>query len=88
MTGLGTGDGVSTVSLHPTVSANTIARTHNLHADAHKNCTLHPLHSGDASIPIADFRPLDPGGPAEIHSRVPVATYRVARLELAVSTKE
>ena len=64
MTGLGTGDGVSAAWLHPAANdANTIARqnpTHGLNADADKNRTLHPLHSGDASIPFSGFRPFGP----------------------------
>jgi hypothetical protein len=60
--------------LHPAANdANTIARqnpTHDLDADADKSRTLHPMHSGEASIPFSGFRPLDRGGLAEIHSPV------------------
>ena len=48
--------------------ANTIARqnpTHDLDGAAVKNSTLHPLHPGDASIPILRSR-----DPAETHSGV------------------
>jgi hypothetical protein len=66
---LGTGDGVSPVSLHPAVNANTIPRinpAHDLDADVDKNCTLHPLHSGDALIPIFTSVRLNSGSSAGI----------------------